>query len=285
MKILVLGSGGQTGLSMQDLASKGAFPTEWEFIFWTRENLDLLDFEDIHPKIQGVDFDVCVNLAAYTDVVKAEIGEDNGLNTIINSHSLQYLSPACAEKGVKLIHISTDYVFDGRGEGLAPHTNTYPINKYGRAKLFGETGVTQFSNHCVIRTSSVYSEYGSNFILNMVGRFNQKLPTKVGGSQFMCPTYAGNLCLAIIRAIQLDLKGVWHYNDGDYMSWWALASLVEREMKTNYLSFVKDFPSVVKRPTYSHMQVEIELKDVKYHKFFLTTKNAVSKIVELRAKD
>lgn len=284
MKILVLGSNGQTGLSMQDLASKGAFPAEWEFIFWTREDLELSSLESIYPKLRDVDFDVCVNLAAYTDVAKAESGGDKGLNKTINSELPQHLSQVCAMKNVKLIHISTDYVFGGYKEDLTPFTTPSPQNKYGAEKLLGEGYVAEFSNHCVIRTSSVYSEHGNNFVLNMIGRFSQNLPTQVSGGQFMCPTYAGNLCLAIIRAIQLDLKGVWHYNDGDYMSWWALASIVEGEMNTDCLSFVKDFPSSVKRPAYSHMQVGVELKDVKYHKFFLTTEDAVSKIVSIRTK-
>ena len=98
----------------------------------------------------------------------------------------------------------------------------------------------------------------------------------------MCPTYAGNLCLAIIRAIELDLKGIWHYNDGDYMSWWALASMIENKLGTECLNFVKDFPSQVVRPIYSHMQVEIELKDIKYHKFFLTMEAALSKIISIK---
>lgn len=284
MKILVLGSSGQTGVSMQDLASKGAFPVNYEFIFWTREDLDLSDLGAIHPKLRDADFDVCVNLAAYTDVTKAESGEDGGLNLQINSYLVDELSLVCAEKGVKLVHISTDYVFDGWKSILTPDTPPWPLNRYGKSKLLGEGYVAEFSNHCVIRTSSVYSEHGNNFVLNMIGRFSQNLPTQVNGGQFMCPTYAGNLCLAIIRAIQLNLKGVWHYNDGDYMSWWALASVVEKEMNTYCLSFVKDFPSIVKRPTYSLMQVEVELKDVKYHKFFLTTEDAVSKIVSIKTK-
>lgn len=279
LKVLVLGSNGQVGQAMQEMSRNGAFPL-CEFIWWTRKDLDL---SSPNRKIwvalnETQDFDVLLNLAAYTNV---ESAEESPLNEKINYLGVSSLSDWCSAHEKKLIHISTDYVFDGSEGKKTILSPCSPLNAYGREKRAGECHLQIHSqNYCIIRTSSVYSEYGKNFAITMFDRFSKGLETNVTGSQWMCPTYAGNLCLAIYKVVIEDIKGIQHYNDGEYMSWWDFAKKIAKRFDSYTLNKVESFPSKVKRPTHSHLIVEKCLSDVKQYPQYLTMNQSLPKIEE-----
>ena len=203
MKILVTGKNGQLGRSIQK------FPQNYDhhkFTFAGREELDLSSSEsisryfDIHSH-----FDVIINCAAYTAVDRAEEEED--LANQINHLAVKQLAEFANSQNAKLIHISTDYVFDGKNEPLYLESdNPNPINVYGKTKLLGEKAVLEImsNNAMVIRTSWVYSEFGNNFVKTMLKLAREKNEINVVSDQLGSPTYANDLAEAILHIISND---------------------------------------------------------------------------------
>ena len=279
MKVLVLGSNGQVGQAMQEMSLKGAFP-DCEFTWWTRKELDLMwDKEAIWEALEScTDFDVLLNLAAYTDVEKAEV---DPLNKLINYTSVTVLADWCNTYSKKFVHISSDYVFDGSEGWKFVDSSCQPLNQYGWEKLASETYIQNHcDDFCVVRASSIYSEYGKNFAITMFNRFSKHLETSVVDTQWMRPTYAGNLCISIYVIIKNNVQGVQHYNDGDYMSWWDFAKKIAKRFDSYTLLKVSSFPSKVRRPKFSNLVVEDTLRDVEYHPQYKTIDEALTKIEE-----
>jgi len=203
MKILVTGKNGQLGRSIQK------FPQNYDhhkFTFAGREELDLSSSEsisryfDIHSH-----FDVIINCAAYTAVDRAEEEED--LANQINHLAVKQLAEFANSQNAKLIHISTDYVFDGKNESLYLESdNPNPINVYGKTKLLGEKAVLEImsNNAMVIRASWVFSEFGNNFVKTMLKLGSEKNEINVVSDQLGSPTYACDLAKAILHIILND---------------------------------------------------------------------------------
>jgi len=203
MKILVTGKNGQLGRSIQNLISN--FNCH-EFILVGREELDLSSSEGI-SKYFGTHsyFDVIVNCAAYTAVDRAE--DETDLADKINHQAVKKLAEFANSKNAKFIHISTDYVFDGKNESLYLESdNPNPINVYGKTKLLGEKTVleTMPNNALIIRTSWVYSEFGNNFVKTMLKLGYEKNEINVVSDQIGSPTYASDLARAILHIISND---------------------------------------------------------------------------------
>ena len=203
MKILVTGKNGQLGRSIQNLISN--FNCH-EFILVGREELDLSSSEGI-SKYFGTHsyFDVIVNCAAYTAVDCAE--DETDLADKINHQAVKKLAEFANSKNAKFIHISTDYVFDGKNESLYLESdNPNPINVYGKTKLLGEKTVleTMPNNALIIRTSWVYSEFGNNFVKTMLKLGYEKNEINVVSDQIGSPTYAIDLARAILHIISND---------------------------------------------------------------------------------
>jgi len=203
MKILVTGKNGQLGRSIQNLISN--FNCH-EFILVGREELDLSSSEGI-SKYFGTHsyFDVIVNCAAYTAVDRAE--DETDLADKINHQAVKKLAEFANSKNAKFIHISTDYVFDGKNESLYLESdNPNPINVYGKTKLLGEKTVleTMPNNALIIRTSWVYSEFGNNFVKTMLKLGYEKNEINVVSDQIGSPTYAIDLARAILHIISND---------------------------------------------------------------------------------
>jgi len=203
MKILVTGKNGQLGRSIQKLISNY---DHHKFTLVGREELDLSSSKSISKYFDtNPHFDVIINCAAYTAVDRAEEEED--LADQINHLAVKHLAEFANSQNAKLIHISTDYVFDGKNESLYLESdNPNPINVYGKTKLLGEKAVLEImsNNAMVIRASWVFSEFGNNFVKTMLKLGSEKNEINVVSDQLGSPTYACDLAKAILHIILND---------------------------------------------------------------------------------
>jgi dTDP-4-dehydrorhamnose reductase len=255
-KILITGSNGQLGSEIQRLAS--SFP-DMQFVYTDVEELDLTDRQAISSMLAEQQFDVCVNCAAYTAVDKAE--DDRELAMLINATAVEYLAQVCAEHHVALVHVSTDYVFDGTHH--QPYVETdqpSPNSYYGLTKLAGENAVEQNAETAVIiRTAWLYSAFGNNFVKTMLRLGNERDELGVVVDQIGTPTYAGDLAQAILDMIDGDKIEhqkieLYHYSNEGVISWYDFAQAIMREAgvdcKINAIES-KDFPAKANRPFFS----------------------------------
>jgi len=184
---------------MQVLASR---QSSFQFLFADRESLPIDSEEKVNAFFEAHSIDYCVNCAAYTAVDKAE--SETELANAINGDGPGYLAAACKASGAGLIHISTDYVFDGTAD--SPYEIDHPVspvNAYGASKLLGEEKVRSIlPSAIIIRTSWVYSSFGNNFVKTMLRLMKDRPALNVVNDQIGCPTYAADLAEAILHIIQ-----------------------------------------------------------------------------------
>jgi len=234
-RILVTGAKGQLGRSLQDFSK--SFP-EMEFLFLGRSDLDITSTAEIRESFLKYRPAYCVNCAAYTQVDQAEktpLEADK-----VNAKGVENLVAACRESGTILIHISTDYVFDGKNkEGFLPTDKPNPINVYGKTKLQGERAIQQeLEKFFIIRTSWLYSKnYPPNFYLTIVEKARNGDPISITDSQRGCPTDAANLAQHILEVIQSGTQeyGISHFTDGLPMTWFEFArNILEEEGFAGY---------------------------------------------------
>ena len=186
MKILVLGCSGQLGRCLNDQL----LDSNHEVIFTSREQIDISKFETTKKKILDISPDVVINSAAYTSVDKAEKDKVNA--ELINHLAVKNIANICTQLGNWLIHVSTDYVFDGNSKVPYKETDsTNPQNMYGRTKLEGEKAILSSGcKHIIIRTAWVFSEYGRNFLTNILHLGANQDELNIVDDQIGCPTYA-----------------------------------------------------------------------------------------------
>ena len=253
IKVLVTGTNGQLGRCIRDL--KVDTP-EIDFTFVGSEALDITNDLDVNAIFDENDFDYCINCAAYTAVDKAESDIDNAF--LVNAEGVKYLAAACKGNNVILIHISTDFVFDGeKGEPYTEEDVPNPINVYGASKLKGEEYVQEIlEKYFIVRTSWVYSEYGNNFVKTMLRLADERDEINVVSDQVGSPTYAGDLACFLINFIssQNDNYGIYHYSNDGVISWYEFATEIFRianvSIKVNEIKTV-DYPTPAKRPIFS----------------------------------
>ena len=209
MRILVTGKNGQLGRSIHKIVNTDTKidnnQSSNDFIFVGRENLDLSSEKNISHYFKNNKFDIIINCAAYTAVDKAEQEEEEELANQINHLAVKQLASIANKQQVRLIHISTDYVFDGDSNKPYIETDTpNPINVYGRTKLAGEKALQTVMpmNALIIRTSWLYSEYGNNFVKTMLKLGKERDELNVIIDQIGSPTYATDLAKAILEIIQ-----------------------------------------------------------------------------------
>ena len=258
MKIVVTGALGQLGQEIMKLAAG----SEHEFVFTdirATDNVSLLDITDADAvdAFVGKDVDVIVNCAAYTDVNKAESDEESARQ--INAAAAGILASAAAKADALLIHVSTDYVFDGTS--TVPYREDClpaPTGAYGRTKLEGERLVQESGcKYMIFRTAWLYSLSGRNFFLTMVNKTAELPQMKVVFDQTGTPTYAGDLAYLISHIIEnglLDRTGIYHYTDEGVCSWYDFAkeinSLVGHTCNVMPCR-TEDYPTPARRPHYS----------------------------------
>lgn len=262
-KILVTGSNGQLGSEIQSLSS--GFP-EFKFIFTNRSVLSMDAPETISVFLDTVQPDFIINCAAYTAVDKAE--SEPELADLINHTAVEALAKWSFLHHAKLIHISTDYVFDGTSASpLKEDDATNPQNEYGKTKLRGEyAALKENPESIIIRTSWVYSEFGNNFVKTMLRLMKERDTLNVVEDQIGSPTYAKDLAQAILDII---IKGNWQggiynfSNEGE-ISWFDFAIAIKDIAKLNCdVNGIpsSQFPTPAKRPAYSLLD-KSKIKDI-----------------------
>ncbi|MCJ7467074.1 MAG: dTDP-4-dehydrorhamnose reductase [Maribacter sp.] len=255
MKILITGADGQLGKSIQDVAKEHP---KLEFVYTDYRELDITDPKKIDSFFEGNKFDFCVNCAAYTMVDKAESEADWAFQ--LNAEAVGHLATACKKYDVSLIHISTDFVFDGAKK--SPYTEEdipNPMNVYGLSKLKGEQYIqNRMVKYFIIRTSWLYSEYGNNFVKSMLRLAKDRDAINVVNDQMGSPTNATDLAKVIVQLMEENSNkyGLYHYRNMGETSWYDFARAIYDEKKVTVT--VRPIPSIeyptpAKRPKYSVM--------------------------------
>lgn len=255
LNVLVTGSNGQLGTEIKELSSRY---NEYAFTFSDRETLDLSSEDAIKTYFEEKTFDVIINCAAYTAVDKAE--SDKELAFSINHRSVETLAHIAKAKNMTLIHVSTDYVFDG--SNFRPYVESDPTNPqsvYGESKLAGEEALRSINpnNTIIIRTSWVYSAFGNNFVKTMLRLGRERDELGVIFDQVGSPTYAKDLAdviLEIIPQVDNDTVEIYHYSNEGACSWYdfskAIFELSQIECRVNPIE-TKEYPTPAARPHYS----------------------------------
>ncbi len=271
-KILVTGANGQLGRSIKKISS--GYP-QLEFIFLSREDMPIHHAEMIRNCFAAWQPQFCVNCAAYTAVDRAEEEKEKAFQ--VNGDGVGWLAHACRDHDTSLIHISTDYVFDGRSSKPYKEDDiTDPVNIYGASKLKGEKLCReQDPQSIIIRSSWVYSEFGKNFIRTMLKFLPEKEEINVVNDQFGSPTYAHDLAETILQIIAGPqwLPGIYHFCNEGIISWYDLAveikKMIRANCRINAIS-TNEYPTLAKRPAYSVLNTEkirqafhLQLKDWK----------------------
>ncbi len=219
LRILIAGADGQVGSELRKAA-----PTHVSLLALNRANLDIRDRSSVDSAIEGFRPHWIVNAAAYTDVDRAEAERDTAF--AINRDGVSNLALAAAGVGARMIHLSTDYVFDGRkSRPYRTDDPPAPINVYGESKLAGEQAAQEAlgDNVCILRTSWVYSAQGRNFLMTMLKLMSSRSEVRVIEDQVGTPTSAASLSSAIYAAIEASLSGVYHWTDSGVASWYDFA--------------------------------------------------------------
>ena len=253
MKIVVTGSTGQLGSELRDVV--GQYP-QFEFVFHDRTTLPLDKLKELKDVLEIEKPKYIINAAAYTAVDKAESDVEQA--DLINHLAIEAMGQWAMENNAKLIHISTDYVFDGNSTvALEEEAVTNPINQYGLTKRKGEEALLGMNSDAVIiRTAWVYSTYGANFVKTMCRLMKEREEIGVVGDQIGSPTYAKDLAIAIMNIIASSLweKGIYHFSNEGEISWYEFAVKIKDlqgyHCKVNRITSL-DFPTPAKRPQYS----------------------------------
>ena len=255
MNILVTGANGQLGSEMQRL---GAVSPN-NYIFTDAAELDVTDAGAVRRAAEQTRAEAIVNCAAYTDVERAE--ENEAAADLLNRLAPANLAAAAAATGATLIHISTDYVFDGRAH--TPYTEqapTTPLSVYGRTKLAGEQAVEASGcSYLILRTAWLYSAFGNNFLKTMLRLTAERESLKVVFDQIGTPTYAGDLALVIFSVIEggqlRGHEGLYHFSDEDVCSWYDFAVEIAAAAGHDKCRIrpcrTAEFPTKAARPAYS----------------------------------
>ena len=254
--ILVTGSMGQLGSEIKAISSDYSY----NFFFTDRNNIDITNKDNIKEYCQTNSINVIINCAAYTAVDKAETDIENA--DLVNRKAVKKLSIVAKELNIKLIHISTDYVFDGKN--FKPYVEEYQTNPqsvYGKTKLDGENEMKDINplNSIIIRTSWVYSYYGNNFVKTMLRLGKEKEELCVIFDQVGTPTYAKDLALTILNIIpQIENSKVeiYNYSNEGVLSWYDFAKEIMKMAKLNCkINPIEtyQYPTPAKRPHFSFL--------------------------------
>lgn len=253
MKILVTGSNGQLGQSFKKIS--GNYP-EHIFYFADRTAIDITDPIGVEKTVTDVEAGIIINCAAYTAVDKAE--SEPEMARRVNYEGAKNLAEVCAKCRIPLIHVSTDYVFNGNAD--KPYTEediTDPQGVYGMTKLEGERAVKDSGcDSAVVRTAWVYSEFGGNFVKTMLRIGSERNEISVVDDQRGTPTYAPDLAEAIMEIVEKGINGfnLYHYSNLGETTWCGFAKEIFKEagmpVVVNPIT-TEDYPTPAKRPAYS----------------------------------
>ena len=254
-KILVIGAGGQLGQCLKAVAEKRSIST---IVFPVEQEANILDKDVLINLLKREQPAFVINCAAYTAVDKAE--DEHEICKAINETGARNLAEACLQTGATLIHVSTDFVFEGNEVKLLKEDDVAkPINVYGKTKLDGELAITSIlPNHYIIRTSWLYSEYANNFVKTMLKLGADREELNIIADQVGTPTYAIDLANAIFDIIACGNEnyGTYHYSNEGVTSWFdfaeAIFAISNIEVKVNPIPG-SAYPTKAKRPSFSVM--------------------------------
>lgn len=276
--VIVLGSQGQLGKTLKDVSNLNTI----KFHFYSRNEIDITDKKDLEEAFKNSGFDYCINCAAYTNVEAAETNTQEAF--LINAEGVKNIAEVCATYQVKLIHISTDYVFDGNKK--TPYTTTditNPINQYGKSKLQGELYIQeQLKAHYIIRTSWLYSLHGKNFLKTIINKIDNDEVLNITTEQEGTPTSCVDLVEFIIYLMDDDSipYGVYNFSANGSTTWYGFAKEIAQNYnieKTNNIKPSKAFKTVARRPQYS----VFELSNTEhFYRKLNTWQNSVRLMVE-----
>jgi dTDP-4-dehydrorhamnose reductase len=254
--ILVTGAKGQLGSEIHHLSSK--YP-KYNFLFTSKDELAIENADALSNFFEKQQIDYCINCAAYTAVDKAETEKEKAF--LINADAAGFLASACNDHYTKLIHVSTDYVYDGASrQALKEDDAVAPLNFYGWSKLKGEELVLNHNpSALIIRTSWVYSVYGSNFVKTMLRLFKERESLNVVSDQQGSPTYAADLAQIIMNIIEgtengNHYNGVVNYSNSGVTTWFDFAVAIKEFEKSSCKIFpvpTSQYPTPATRPPYS----------------------------------
>ena len=259
MKILVLGCKGQLGRCLNDQLVN----TDHEVIYTSREQIDITDFEQTKNQILKISPNLIINATAYTAVDKAE--EDQKNANWINHLAVKKIADICNQLECWLIHVSTDYVFDGNTKiPYKEDDQTNPQGAYGETKLNGELAIQSSGcKHIIIRTAWVFSEYGNNFLKTMLRLGAERDELSIVGDQIGCPTYAQDIARSIVEIVpQLYSRkdnDIYHYCGDHPCSWYDFANAIFDQAMVNNSKIpsivnsieTSAYPTPAKRPAFS----------------------------------
>lgn len=255
-KILITGANGQLGMALRHHPRAASY----HLIPCSHADLDITDPASIQRAITTFSPDMVMNCAAYTAVDKAEQDLKQALN--VNYIGAQNLAIACDTNEIPLIHVSTDYVFDGTHTiPYQEHDLACPINVYGDTKWRGEQVIREAcKQHIVLRVSGVFSEYGNNFLKTILRLAQEKKELRIVADQITCPTYAGDIADVLFTIAQYPSRfGTYHYCNTAPVSWHQFATAIVQIANTHQSMLVEeikairtsDYPTAAKRPAYS----------------------------------
>jgi dTDP-4-dehydrorhamnose reductase len=252
MKILVTGGNGQLGCEINQLSYK----YNYDWLFTDTDIFDISDLININVFLDKCNPDVIINCAAYTAVDNAEVDFEKA-NTI-NHKAVELIAQWSKKNNCKLIHISTDYVYDGKS--LTPvkeDIQANPVNNYGKTKLFGDLACLKNNpSSIIIRTCWLYSSFGNNFVTNMINLMKSKSELKIINDQVGSPTYAGDLAKTILDLIinKKWIPGIYHYTNLGKVSWFDFANDIKSIYGFNTVinsMSSQEYSIKIKRPKYS----------------------------------
>ncbi|HEY5103185.1 MAG TPA: dTDP-4-dehydrorhamnose reductase [Steroidobacteraceae bacterium] len=271
MKVLVTGASGQVGQALL-----GAVPLQVDLRALTRAELDIRDESAVRAAVQAFKPEVIINAAAYTAVDKAEAEPE--LAGAVNADGPRYLAQAAAAiPGCRLLHLSTDYVFDGRAsEPYKPGDATNPISVYGRSKLLGERAVLAVLGEraVVLRTAWVYAAQGRNFLLTMLRLMREHKAVRVVGDQEGTPTAAASIACALWAiAERRGVHGILHWTDAGKATWYDFAAAIVKEghaagLLSEPVELTRittaDYPTPAHRPANSVLDIRASITQLRF---------------------
>ena len=280
MRIIILGANGQLGKSLKKIFQK----TNYKFYFFNKHNLDINDHITLNKKFISIKPDIIINCCAYTAVDKAEKNYEEANN--VNNVAVGKLAQQCMKYNCFLIHISTDYVFDGLSQNpYVENDKKNPIGVYGKTKLDGEYKILDSGcKFCIIRTSWIFSEFGNNFLKTILKLASKNDELSVISDQVGSPTYSGDISQTILTILPLiknrTIKNeIFHYSGNTFCSWYEFAKIIiEVAVEKNFLKkkptlksiTTSQYSALAKRPLNSSLssekiftQVNIKPSDLK----------------------
>ena len=259
MRILMTGSRGQIGSQIRKM-----LPDDWELIATDSKTLDITNANSVENMLAGFQPDILINTAGYTNVDGAENDLEKAF--AINAQGVLNLARSANQHGVKMLHLSTDYVFDGTK--YTPYTESNypnPLNIYGKSKLAGEVAALSANpNTLIVRTSGVFSGSNNNFLLHVLSQAKAGEKITVVSDQICCPTYAADLAAALITLARdyPQMRGLYHYTGGTALSWYDFAKkiLTAAGLDTALVEKTDSTSQAIARPKYSVLATELDIR-------------------------